>query len=457
MKNWFYQYNINQSVNYFALFLFCLMAILEIVENNIFGFIFCVIGTLVVLFGLTSAYYRNKEVLRITQVLNELTKGNLEARITHIAVPKSGVGKLSWVVNDLADQMEAFNREILNAILAVKEQRFYRKARLEGLMGTFAYNAKIINEATLEIEKTQNLSIRSIVVENVSKDMSDSLQKELALINVKLNDNASTMHDIYEQANDISTHSSKSAKNAELISVDLQNLGENITQIHTLMDTFSQQINNVSSFISIIEDITEQTNLLALNAAIEAARAGEHGRGFAVVADEVRHLAEKTQEAAKEISVMIKVSIEQMSNIKNITNEAYKVAKKSNSSLEEFQEVFTGVDEKAKILLDEISKTSVDTNKILLYLECCLKTYLACSCVINSKIEDIEDKNLAKFDSTSNIYVLNQNLNSYIEKLFDCIRNNQIVKEERKIYAHIKQIQDINEKMISEIEHKKHI
>ncbi|HEC1756403.1 TPA: hypothetical protein R1709_001208 [Campylobacter lari] len=457
MKNWFYQYNINQSVNYFALFLFCLMAILEIVENNIFGFIFCVIGTLVVLFGLASAYYRNKEVLRITQVLNELTKGNLEARITHIAVPKSGVGKLSWVVNDLADQMEAFNREILNAILAVKEQRFYRKARLEGLMGTFAYNAKIINEATLEIEKTQNLSIRSIVVENVSKDMSDSLQKELALINVKLNDNASTMHDIYEQANDISTHSSKSAKNAELISVDLQNLGENITQIHTLMDTFSQQINNVSSFISIIEDITEQTNLLALNAAIEAARAGEHGRGFAVVADEVRHLAEKTQEAAKEISVMIKVSIEQMSNIKNITNEAYKVAKKSNSSLEEFQEVFTGVDKKAKILLDEISKTSVDTNKILLYLECCLKTYLACSCVINSKIEDIEDKNLAKFDSTSNIYVLNQNLNSYIEKLFDCIRNNQIVKEERKIYAHIKQIQDINEKMISEIEHKKHI
>ncbi|EGK8127795.1 hypothetical protein IO380_001048 [Campylobacter lari] len=457
MKNWFYQYNINQSVNYFALFLFCLMAILEIVENNIFGFIFCVIGTLVVLFGLASAYYRNKEVLRITQVLNELTKGNLEVRITHIAVPKSGVGKLSWVVNDLADQMEAFNREILNAILAVKEQRFYRKARLEGLMGTFAYNAKIINEATLEIEKTQNLSIRSIVVENVSKDMSDSLQKELALINVKLNDNASTMHDIYEQANDISTHSSKSAKNAELISVDLQNLGENITQIHTLMDTFSQQINNVSSFISIIEDITEQTNLLALNAAIEAARAGEHGRGFAVVADEVRHLAEKTQEAAKEISVMIKVSIEQMSNIKNITNEAYKVAKKSNSSLEEFQEVFTGVDEKAKILLDEISKTSVDTNKILLYLECCLKTYLACSCVINSKIEDIEDKNLAKFDSTSNIYVLNQNLNSYIEKLFDCIRNNQIVKEERKIYAHIKQIQDINEKMISEIEHKKHI
>ncbi|EAJ1253887.1 hypothetical protein A0Y59_01595 [Campylobacter lari] len=315
-------------------------------------------------------------------------------------------------------------------------------------MGAFEYNAKIINEATLEIEKTQNLSVRSVIVENVSKNMSDSLQKELALINTKLNDNASVMHEIYDQASDISIHSSKSAKNAQIISNDLANLGVNIGQIHTLMDTFYQQMNSVSSFIGIIEDITEQTNLLALNAAIEAARAGEHGRGFAVVADEVRSLAEKTQDAAKEISIMIKTLMEQMSNIKDITNEAYEVAKSSNSSLEEFQKVFMGVDEKAKILLDEISKTSIDTNKILLYLECCLKTYLA----INSKIEYTEEKNLAKFDSTSSIYILNQDLNSHIEKLFDCIKNNQLVKEERKIYAQIKQIQDINERMISEIE-----
>ncbi|HHP0339456.1 methyl-accepting chemotaxis protein [Campylobacter lari] len=265
------------------------------------------------------------------------------------------------------------------------------------------------------------------------------------------------MHEIYDQASDISIHSSKSAKNAQIISNDLANLGVNIGQIHTLMDTFSQQMNSVSSFIGIIEDITEQTNLLALNAAIEAARAGEHGRGFAVVADEVRSLAEKTQDAAKEISIMIKTLMEQMGNIKDITNEAYEVAKSSNSSLEEFQKVFMGVDEKAKILLDEISKTSTDTNKILLYLECCLKTYLACSCVINSKIEYIEEKNLAKFDSASSIYILNQDLNSRIEKLFDCIKNNQLVKEERKIYAQIKQIQDINERMISEIEYKKHI
>lgn len=271
----------------------------------------------------------------VTRNLNEIVTAS-----NRIAQNDLSIDEIQYDGNDeigkLALAMNTMNHNLRQMVIQLLDVSGTTSSQSEELTQT----ANQVMAGSEQIASTmQDLSSGTVSQADHTSELSSGMEDFSNKINAA-NDNGSAIQQASERVYKMTTEGSKLM---EISASQMNRIDEIMRQAVVNVQNLDTQAQRISELVSVIQTIASQTNLLALNAAIEAARAGEHGRGFAVVADEVRRLAEDVSISVTDITGIVDSIQQESSQVTESLEIGYKEVEQGTSQIQETTETFTDI------------------------------------------------------------------------------------------------------------------